>query len=75
MKEEGCLMWEQSKTLAKERGLEMTGSCPVSSVCKGTQCVYLSTDRQDIDRLVDLRNELTLINMRNNLQKLTKWKD
>ena len=72
----GCILWEQAKVLGQARGLEISGSCPVDVYCKGTQCVYLSADRNlsDAERLVDLRNELVLLKMKNDLQKLTNRK-
>ena len=50
MKNEGCLLWEQARTLGQARKLEITGECPVNAFCKGTQCVYLSEEREDVDR-------------------------
>jgi hypothetical protein len=67
-----CLLWEQAKVLGQARGLEIHGSCPVDAYCKGTTCVYLSKEREDIDRLVDLRNEIVLLKMKQDIQKLRK---
>ena len=71
MKEEGCLLWEQAKVLGQARGLEISGTCPVDSYCKGTQCIYLSGGRNlsNAERLTDLRNELALLKLKKDLQK------
>ena len=76
MKEEGCVLWEQAKVLGEARHLEIHGTCPVDTFCEGTQCIYLASKEilTDIEQLVDLRNELAILKMRNDLQKLTNKK-
>lgn len=37
-----CLLWERTKDLAKDRGFELHGECPVISSCEGTTCFYIS---------------------------------
>jgi len=69
MKEEGCTLWEQTRTLAQARKLEMSGTCPIDAYCKGTQCIYLSRKLSDAERLTDLRQELAVLKLKNDLQK------
>jgi len=39
---EECLLWERTRDLAKDRGFELHGSCPIISSCDGSHCFYLS---------------------------------
>jgi len=55
---EPCLLWEQTKDLAKDRGFEMSDKCPMDTVCTGEKCVYLADEETDEDKLTKLREEL-----------------
>lgn len=36
-----CLLWEKAKVLAQDRGLEMSPTCPVDKLCKGSECTII----------------------------------
>jgi len=42
MKKEKCLLWENARTLGRNKGLILQGECPVNSVCEGPVCIYQS---------------------------------
>ncbi|MCK9371432.1 hypothetical protein M0R04_16070 [Candidatus Dojkabacteria bacterium] len=66
----GCIIWEQARVLGEARGVEIHGTCPVDAYCKGIQCVYLSKRNilSDVEKLADLRQELALLKLKNDLQ-------
>ena len=39
---EPCLLWENAKDLAKDKGLTMRGECPVNQLCIGETCIYIA---------------------------------
>ena len=57
---ENCLLWEKAKILGQERGITLSGVCPIDAYCKGEQCIFLSIKREktDEEKLEDLRQEL-----------------
>ncbi len=39
---DSCLLWEKGKTLGENRGFHLHRECPVSAVCSGEVCIYIS---------------------------------
>ena len=69
-----CVLWERTRDLAKDHGLEMTSLCPMDATCEGSHCVMIEpikTTANQLDKfyanleahqtkkkLADLREEL-----------------
>lgn len=54
-----CLLWEKTRVLASDHGLQMSTHCPMVQVCTGEHCVFLPPDKKEIEeKLEDLREEL-----------------
>jgi hypothetical protein len=50
-KHEYCLLWQQARDLAGERGLDMQLTCPMEELCTGTRCVMIDPQK-DISGIV-----------------------
>jgi len=38
---EYCLLWQEARDLAMEKGLQMSLTCPMDSLCSGEKCVFI----------------------------------
>ena len=54
MNEKDCVLWENAKDLASDRGFTLSDTCPMINVCRGTRCVYMS----DSAKIEELKKEL-----------------
>lgn len=58
-----CLLWEKAKDLGQERGLTLSGTCPINSFCSGERCIYQAPaiNFPDKIKLEKLRKELVTL--------------
>lgn len=52
-KREYCLLWQQARDLAMERGLEMSPLCPMEKTCSGEHCVFIEPLKKLKDTIYD----------------------
>jgi hypothetical protein len=46
-----CLLWEKTKTLAADNGLEMSAYCPLHNMCLGERCPMIEPIQKTADNL------------------------
>lgn len=54
MKEKGdiyCALWEKTRVLAQDHGLEMSPLCPMKQVCTGETCIFLEPIKETAENL------------------------
>jgi hypothetical protein len=50
-KQKYCLLWQEAKEIAKERGLEMSVMCPMELTCSGEHCVFIDP-KTKVEKLI-----------------------
>jgi hypothetical protein len=56
-----CALWEETKRLGRKRNLDVDNEmlrCRAINLCDGTNCIYLSPEKADEERLEELREQL-----------------
>ena len=55
---EYCVLYQNARDKALDRGFQMDLVCPVEEICDGKNCIFLSEEGGVKNRLEELRREL-----------------
>lgn len=48
---EGCLLWQEARDKAMEKGFQMSLTCPLEEVCNGKHCTFTEA-REKLNKYV-----------------------